>query len=106
MFEQKMCSISVEPMPSTISRPKRSAKRSKIVGDSASAADTHMRTEANASSASGTRDSAPYSAGTENKTVGRRERRTERIASGFGGPALSTAVAPKGEGEDRVLPRP
>ncbi len=65
-----------------------------------------MRSDANASSASGTRDSAPYSAGTEKKIVGRRERRTERIASGFGGPAFSTAVAPKWNGNVRLLPSP
>ena len=101
-----MWSISVEPMPSTISRPKRSRKRSKIVGDSASAADTHIRTELNASSAPGARTSAPYSAGTEKKIVGRCSRRTESSVSGFGGPALSTAVAPKCSGKDSPLPRP
>ena len=46
-----MCSISVEPMPSTISRPKRSCQRSKVCGGSGSAAETHRRTESSASSA-------------------------------------------------------
>jgi hypothetical protein len=52
-----MWSISVEPMPSTICRSKRSAKRSKVAGGSGSAADTHIRTDAKAPSAPGSRAS-------------------------------------------------
>jgi hypothetical protein len=58
-LEQKMWSISVDPIPSTISRPKRSCQRSKVAGGRASAADTHSRTESSAPSASGWRTIAP-----------------------------------------------
>ena len=66
-----MCSISVEPMPSTMSMPKRSRHRPIVVGGSGSAADTQKRTESRAPSASGSRASSPNSAGTLKNTEGR-----------------------------------
>src|SRR3954454_10078054 len=50
-----MCSISVEPIPSMISTPKRSSQRSNVCGGSASAADTQKRTESLAPSAPSSR---------------------------------------------------
>ena len=54
-----MCSISVEPMPSTMSRPKRSRQPVSVTGGRASAAETHSRTDARLPSAAGSRRSAP-----------------------------------------------
>ena len=54
-----MCSISVEPIPSMISRRNRSSQRRMISGGNGSAADTHSRTESSAPSAEASRESAP-----------------------------------------------
>ena len=101
-----MCSISVEPMPSTMSTPKRSRQRAIVVGGSGSAAETQKRTESSAPSPSASRTSRPNSAGTLKNTVGRWRRRVSRIAGGLGGPDMSTDVPPNHSGKVRPLPSP
>jgi hypothetical protein len=101
-----MCSISVEPIPSTMSMPKRSRHRWSVVAGSGSAADTQKRTDSMAPSASGSRASSPNSAGTLKNTEGRWWRSVWRMAVGLGGPANSTEVPPNHSGKVSPLPRP
>ena len=48
-LDKKMCSASVEPMPSRISTPNRSVNRRCSGAGSGSPADAHIRTDENAS---------------------------------------------------------
>ena len=102
-----MCSISVEPMPSTMSRSKQACQRRSTSGASGSAALTQKRTDERSNvDASGRLTIAPYS-------VGHREeqRRPVRAAvssspRGSGLPGRSTVVAPTEYGNVRLLPSP
>src|SRR5438034_1033724 len=90
-----MWSISVEPTPSRIHTPNSSCQRDSSASGSASAAETQNRTdERSRPGADGSLSIAAYSAGTEKKIVGRICSTVSRIASGLGGPARSTVVAP------------
>ena len=66
-----MWSISVDPIPSRIDTPVSACHRASTAAGSASAADTHARTdEKSTSAAPGALTIAAYSAGTEKNSVG------------------------------------
>ena len=102
-----MCSISVEPMPSMMSRPNAACQRRRTSGASGSAADTHMRTEdRSCEAASGRLTIAPYNVGTLKKRLGCCACAVSSSPRGSGLPGRSTVVAPTEYGNVRLLPRP
>ena len=102
-----MCSISVEPIPSTISKPKRARQSLDASAETAPRPPTRRSARTrSAPSAAGSRTIAPNSAGTEKKTVG-------RCCGGSRDPLwpgrprrISTEVAPNQSGNDSPLPEP
>ena len=110
-----MCSISVEPMPSTMSQPKCAAKRSPISPGSASPADEHRRKRDLVAAPAG-----PATRACRRSRSARRRRRSasracgdarapvQRLntASGVGRSAISTTVAPTESGNVSALPSP
>ena len=102
-----MCSISVEPMPSTMSRSKQAFQRRRTSGASGSAALTQKRTEPRSNDdASGRLTIAPYSVGTEKNSDGRFAAAVSSRPRGSGLPGRSTVVAPTEYGNVRLLPSP
>ena len=99
-----MCSISVEPMPSTMRTPVRSNQASDTPAGSGSPAETHVRSERSAS-AGAARSSARYMVG----AVEQRRDAGRSIASSSGsGPGLATGAsdAPKRSGNSTSTPSP
>src|SRR5947209_1546581 len=102
-----MWSISVEPIPSRIGTPVTACHRARTAAGSASAADTHARTdEKSTSETAGVRTIAAYSAGTEKNSVGRYRPTASKIRSGTERPLTNPAHAPTERGNDRPLPSP
>jgi len=69
-LDKKMCRLSVDPMPSMISTPKRSVNRCCSGAGSGSPADTARRTDANASSGRSLATRWAKKVGTPQKIVG------------------------------------
>ena len=117
-FERKTCSISVEPMPSTMAQPKWRSKRWPISPGSASPADEHMRrATAPFAGRAGDASMPAKPVGAPKKTVGRRScpapaaalaLPVQRLntASGVGRSAISTTLAPTESGKVSALPSP
>ena len=102
-----MCSISVEPMPSSTSQPKRAAKRSPVSFGSGSPAEMQRRRRTSARAGnSGDASIAAYSVGTPQKIVGLRSVSRRKTACGVGRSAISTVVAPASSGNVSALPSP
>src|ERR1700745_2750651 len=102
-----MWSISVEPIPSRIGTPVISCQRASTAAGSASAADTHARTDEKSTlDAPGARTIAAYSAGTEKNRLGRKRATASKIRSGTERPLTKPAHPPTDSGNDRLLPRP
>src|ERR1700688_5145533 len=102
-----MCRTSVDPSPSTISRPVRFFQPLKTSAESTSAADSAMRSEEKSVAA------APsalvkdvYSVGNQKKTLGRKRSIASKIAAGFGWPGSSSVAAPAENGKVIELPKP
>src|ERR671934_2526984 len=101
-----MCSISVDPIPSRISRLYRAYHLCQRSAGSGSAADTHTRTADQSWSCVSACSIALYSVGTENTIVGRCSAIAAKTASGVGLPLKSTVDAPAQYGSDKLLPNP
>ena len=102
-----MCSISVEPMPSSTSQPKRAANRSPTSFGSASPADTHSRNATSPRAGNSVAASiAAYSVGTPKKIVGLRSMSRLNTDCGVGRSAIRMVVAPTESGNVSPLPRP
>src|SRR5438270_6124223 len=102
-----MCSISVDPMPSMIVRPKASFQRCQTSPGSDSAAATQCRIDDRS------RDLAPsklrialYSVGAEKNSVGLDFSMVSSTVAGVLRPAWSTVDAPTQYGNVRLLPNP
>src|SRR5712692_232798 len=107
-FDRKMWSTSVVPIPSRISRLKRSIHRRYTSAGRASPADTQRRKEerSNRDPTSFTCSIAAYSVGTPKNRVGRSRSRVSNTASGVGRPGRRTASAPTRIGKYKLFPRP
>ena len=102
-----MCSISVEPIPSTISSPNVLCHRRSTSGANGSAAERHIRTEPRSYAEASSRFTiAPYSVGTEKKSDGWVRCAVSMIGRGCGRPGSSTVEAPTQYGNDMLLPMP
>jgi hypothetical protein len=106
-----MCSISVEPMPSTISTPKCALKRSPMSAGSASPADDTRRSATSPRAGSrGEAQHAGKAGGRAEKDRGLHARlhlaQRLKVASGVGRSAISTWWRPPLSGKVSALPRP
>src|SRR5215475_2661615 len=102
-----MCSISVEPRPSTILRPDSFVHAADSSPASTSAADTHRRRlDKSQYPASGALTRLVYTVGTPKNTVGRNCLMTPNTAAGSGRPGNRTLEAPAANGNVSELPKP
>src|SRR5829696_3657079 len=102
-----MCSISVEPRPSTMSRPARFFQPVATSLDKISAAEIHSRNEErSALAASEAFTRAVYSVGSANNTVGRYSAIAWNTAAGSGRPGNITLDAPTANGKVTEFPSP
>src|SRR3981189_2766727 len=102
-----MCSASVEPSPSTISRPVSAFQPLKTSAESTSAADSPIRSdEKSASSAPSALVSEVYSVGNPKKTLGRKRPIVSKIVAGFGWPGNSRGGGPTEDGTGAEIAKP
>lgn len=102
-----MCSISVDPIPSSTSTPKRRSVSWYIRAGSASPAETPNRTVAKASSGtSAPASSGPKKLGVPNRTVARSPAARLANSAGDGLEGSSSAVPPDASGKNSELPMP
>ncbi len=102
-----MCSTSVEPRPSTISRPVSVFQPLKTSAESTSAAERAIRSEEKSGlSAPSALVRAVYSVGSPKKTVGLYCSIAAKIEAGFGCPGSSSVAAPAENGKVTELPKP
>ena len=109
-----MCSISVEPMPSTMSTPKCCLKRSpNSAGRASPAEETSRSATASRAGSLGCASMPAKPVGAPKNTVGRMPPsdgcspvQRAKVASGVGRSPISTVVAPTLIGKLRPLPRP
>src|SRR5450432_3418535 len=104
----KICSISVEPIPSRISTPATDFQRRPISAGSASPAEIQRRRRDDPAPGMiyGLASRAAYRVGTPPKSVGLWVRITASTASGVGRSGRNTDDAPTDIGNVRLLPNP
>jgi hypothetical protein len=106
VFEMKMCSASVDPIPSSTGCPKWSLKRRWSGAGSASPAVTVARTDAS-DAGSGSASSRPAAKpGDAKNSVGCSAAISSTMPGGVGGPGSRIAVAPTENGNVSELPSP
>ena len=107
-FDRKMCSISVEPMPSRMSLPTTSRQRTPTCSGSGSPAEMQRRSRSEPAPlpSPGWARRAAYKVGTPAKIVGRYCAIVASTASGVGRSGNSTDAAPTAIGNVIELPSP
>ena len=101
-----MCSTSVEPMPSRISKPYRSLTAWNMRAGRVSPAETPLRTVANVSRGRSAAMSGPQKLGPPKNKVAPCSTIRSAKSAGEGRDGSSTALAPTDSGNSRLLPRP
>ena len=101
-----MCSASVEPMPSRISKPYCSRTPWNIRAGSASPAETPLRTVANVSRGRSAAISGPQKLGPPKNSVTPCSAIRSANRAGLGRDGSSTALAPTDSGKNSELPMP